>query len=248
MDWMRAEVREWWKDFPERPLLAELYRRAARRREKGGPRDSRHRPTHEEGLRVAKPMLANIANAAQLDSEWESKVVSITLADQWVFLDGKRRPAELQDYIDRSRSSRAHFDALWHIVEKFHNRGEPIPRPLARWREEVANGLRRRPARKPAPSHRPVKPAQLVRDVEMQFAIEVLRRVRIPPMGTPVSGCRIVSEALKQIAGADRNGVALSEDTVKHIWEARAGERPCEHELRKHMKAIADRNGPFHTR
>ena len=140
MDWMRAEVREWWKDFPEHPLLAELYRRAARRREKGGPRDSRHRPTHEEGLRVAKPMLANIANADQLDFEWESKVVSITLADQWVFLDGNRRPAELQDYIDRFRSSWAHFDALGHIVEKLHRRGEPIPRSLARWREEVASG------------------------------------------------------------------------------------------------------------
>ena len=52
----------------------------------------------------------------------------------------------------------------------------PSPRPLARWREEVASGLRRRPARKPVGSHRPVKPAQLVRDMQIQFTIEVLDR------------------------------------------------------------------------
>ena len=31
VDYMRAEVREWWQDFPERQLLTGLYRRAALR-------------------------------------------------------------------------------------------------------------------------------------------------------------------------------------------------------------------------
>ena len=193
-------------------------------------------------------MLAKIANAARLDFEWESKVVSITLADQWVFLDGKRRPAELQDYIDRSRSSRTHFDALWHIVEKFHNRGEPIPARSPGGGRRLPAGACRRPARKPAPPHRPITSAQPVRDVEMQFVIEVLRRVGIPPMGTPVSGCRIVSEALKQIAVATgRTELALSEETVARVWKARVWEKPFEPVLRKHSKAIAERTGPFRT-
>ena len=249
VDCMRAQVRERWKDFSERRLLADLYQREARRREKGPSRDdNRRRPTHAEGLQVAKALLPNIAAAAGFDFEWESDAVSIVLADRWVALGDKRRSAALRYYIDRSRSSRAHFDALGHIVEKLDRRGEPIPRPLARWREEVAGELRRRPARKPIPSHRPVKPAQLVHDVEMQFAIEVLRRVGIPPMGTPVSGCRIVSEALKQIAVATgRTELALSEDTVTRVWKARVWEKPFEPVLRKHSKAIAERTGPFRT-
>ena len=65
LDGMRAEVREGWKDFPERRLLADLYRRAALRRESGRSRDDDHRrlPTHGEGLLVAKAMLADIAAA-----------------------------------------------------------------------------------------------------------------------------------------------------------------------------------------
>ena len=65
VDGMRAEVREGWKDFPERRLLADLYRRTALRRESGRSRDDDDRrfPTHGEGLLVAKAMLADIAAA-----------------------------------------------------------------------------------------------------------------------------------------------------------------------------------------
>ena len=110
MDGMRAEVREGWKDFPERQLLADLYRRAALR-SKGRPRDkiTRHhsrRPNHQEGLRVAKALVADIAAAARFDFAWESGAVSIILADQWASRDGKGRQAELRVYIDYSESSR----------------------------------------------------------------------------------------------------------------------------------------------
>ena len=65
LDGMRAEVREGWKDFPERRVLADLYRQAALRRESGRSRDDDDRrfPTHGEGLLVAKAMLADIAAA-----------------------------------------------------------------------------------------------------------------------------------------------------------------------------------------
>ena len=244
VDYMRAQVREWWQAYPERQLLIDLYQRAARRREKGGSRDSRRRPTHEEGLRVARAMLADTTDAAQFDFAWESEAVSIVLADQWASRDGKRRSAELRVYIDYSRSSRAYFDAVRRTEKKLHSRGESIPGPLGRWRAEVDGGRLRRPARKPVPPHCPVRPAHLVRDVDIQIPIEVLRRVGVRPRSRDVSGCRIVSEALKQVAVAGRNEVDLSEDTVTRIWKERGWGRPFEPMLRKHMKAIAERNIP----
>ena len=236
LDGMTAEVREGWKDFRERRLLADLYRRAALRRQKGRPRDSiaRHhsrRPTHEEGLRIARAMLADIAAATRFDFAWESEAVSIVLADQWASLDGKRRRAALSVYIDYSKSSRVYFDAVRRIGEKSHNQGEPIPRPLARWRAEVARGSLQPPARKPLPPHRPAEPEQPRREVKIRIAIEVLRSVGVPPMGTPVSGCGFVAEALD-----------IPEGTVTRIWK-----RPFELMMRQQMKATAERNGPFHT-
>ena len=235
LDGMRAEVREGWKDFPERQLLADLFRRAALGR-KGRARDkiARHnsrRPNHDEGLCVAKALVADIAAAARFDFAWESGAVSIILADQWASLDGKRRWAELRVYIDYAKSSQVYFDAVRRIEKRLQSRGESIPRPLARRWAEVAGGRLERPARKPLPPHRPVKPAQLMRDVEMRFAIEVLHSVGVPPMGAPVSGCGFVAEAL-----------GIPEDTVTRIWK-----RSFEIVLRQQMKATAERNGPFHT-
>ena len=208
VDYLRAEVREWWQDFPERQLVTGLYRRAALERARRGSTDSRRRPDIQEGLRVARALLADIAVAARFDFEWESEAVPIALADHWLSLKGKRGPAALQ---------------------------ESIPRPLARWRAEVVDGLRRRPDRKPVAPHRPVRAAQLVRDVQIQFTIEVLHRVGVKPRGSCVSGCGIVSEALE-----------LSEETVTRIWKERIWERPFG-PVGKHSKAIAERTVPLHT-
>ena len=76
----RAEVMEWWQDFPERQLLIDLYRRASRANAGCGSLDSRRRPSHEEGLRVARALLADIADAGRLDSEWEFAAVSKMMA------------------------------------------------------------------------------------------------------------------------------------------------------------------------
>ena len=248
VDWVRAEVREWWQAFPERRLLSDLYQRAALRGEGRKSHDGPSGlPTHREGLLVAKALLADIAAADRFDFAWESEAVSTVLADQWLSLSGKRRPAALQDYIERSRFSRAYFDALRRIVEMLHSRGEFIPGPLARWRDEAAGGLRRRPAKNPVAFHRPITSAQRVRDAQIQLVIELLRRVGIKPRGTRVSGCRVVAEALERIAVADRSKVALSEETATRIWEARVWKEPFEPVLRKHSKAIADRTGPFRT-
>ena len=53
-DYMRAELMEWWRIFPEQQLLKDLYGRAARRSERRGFRDSRRRPDHKEGLQLPR--------------------------------------------------------------------------------------------------------------------------------------------------------------------------------------------------
>ena len=233
-DDMRAELRVWWQEFPEPHLLTELYQRAARRREGRGSPDSRRPRSYPEGLRVARGLLVDIPETGQLDAERESAAASEFLADQWVSLSGKRRPTALQDYIEQSVSNRTYFDALVPIGEKLHDRGESIPRPLAGWLAKAAGGLRRRPAMKPVSSHRPVDPAFLVRDIHIQFAIEVLRRLGVKPSGSSVSGCRMVSVAL-----------GLSEDTVRRIWKECPWRTSFVPVMQKYSKAIAERTGPF---
>ena len=228
----RAEVMEWWQDFPERQLLIDLYRRASRRRAKCGSRDSRRCPSHEEGLRVARALVVEIAPAGKMDFEGELAAVSKMLADLLLPPLGVSSRSGLRQYIKRSRSSRVHFDALELIWEKQDSRGDDIRRPLLRWRQEVVSGCRRRPAKKPVPSHRPVNPAKVLRDFRIQFTIEVLRRVGIPPRGS-VSGCRIVSEAL----GCEE----FPEETVVGIWKNR--KIPFALEMRRHWKAISERAG-----
>ena len=125
---------------------------------------------------------------------------------------------------------------------RWTGRGEGISRPLLGWRQEVVSGCRRRPARKPIQSHRPVNPAKLLHDVQIQFAIEILRRVGVPPTGSPVSvsGCLIVSEALGRLGP--------SEETVKRIWREYKG--PFALVMRKYWKATAERAGlsKYHTK
>ena len=159
VDHMGSEGRTWWQDFPERQLLTDLYRRAARRRAETGSCDSSRRPCHSEGLRVARGLLANIQATDQLDSERESAAVSEVLAVLRLPPIGVHSPSGLREYIERSEASRACFDALERIYEELLNRGKPIPRPLAGWRAQVAGGRRGRPARLPSPPAAPARPS-----------------------------------------------------------------------------------------
>ena len=234
VDDMRSTVREWWLEFTERHLFTELHQRTARRREGGGYSDSSRPTSYPEGLRVAKGLLVVIPETGQLDAEREAAAMSTLLADQWVSLNGKRRPTVLREYIEQSVSNRSYFDALGRIGEKLHDRGESIPRPLDGWLAKAAGGLRRRPAMNPVPSGHPVNTAYFVRDMHIQLAIEVLRRVGVKPSGSFVSGCLMVSEA-----------VGLSEDTVRRIWKECPWRTSFVPAMRKYSKAIAERTGPF---
>ena len=236
MDYMRAEVRAWWQDFPERQLLTDLYQRDARRRAATGSLDSRRLPIHEEGLRVAKGLLVDLPDTGPLDAEGEAETIARVLAGEGLVSNVVPSRREWRKFMNGSRSIRVHFDALILICEELDKQGEAIPGPLARWRQEVAEGRRKPPAMKPIPAHRPPNPAQFARDMHIQFAIAVLERVGVRPQGSLVSGCRIVAEASK-----------LPDDTVVRIWKACTWRTSFEPAMQKYSKAIAKRTGLYPT-
>ncbi len=232
VDCMRAEVWEWWRSFPEDDLLTQLYHRTKERKKKSASKDDQRFPTHSEGLRVARPMLADIPKTAPLDSEWESQSVSITLALLLMSPIGVCDMDTLQEYIERSGESRAYFDALVRFCEELESRGEKIPHPAAVFQQSVARGRRQRPAMKPRKAHRPINPAFLLLSVQVQYVIRILQDVGVKPTGE-ISGCRIVADA-----------TGIPEGTVIKVWKGR--KKPFSSQMNKYWKAIAERHGPFH--
>ena len=236
-DLIRADVRKWWQGFSQRQLLSDLFARNARRR-KSGSLDSSRRPSHQEGLRLAREMLADIPKPSRLDTEWEHTALSEMMTFQWLLPIGVQPSREvLRACLKRSRSNRVHFDALSRYCEELDNQGKAIPPLLARWRQGVAGGRRRRPAMKHIPPHRPAQLDQPMRNIQVQFTLGLLRRVGVPPRGDTVSGCRIVAEA-----------VGLSEYTVERIWKACPwGGSSFIPVMQRTSKAIAERTG-IHSR
>ena len=227
-----AEIKNWWQDFPERDLLANLYRRAARRQARSGSPDSRRLPSHQEGLRVARAMLADIPSPGPLDLEQETAAIAQILAAKLLPPIGVPSRQAVRYYRDRSESIPAYFDALTLLCEELDKQDKCIRGVLGRWRQEVADGHRLRPATKPIEAHRPANPEQVNRDVHIQFTLEVLRRVGVSPRGRFVSGCRIVSEVL-----------GLSADTVGRIWNECRWGRSLLPAMQKYSKAVAIRTG-----
>ena len=131
VDRTRAEQWDWWQGYPERRLLTDLYRRAARRQDGSGSDNSRRLPDEAEGLRVARGLLAEIPATGRLDAERESAALSKVLADQLLPPNGVPSRPTLRKYIKCSRSNRAYFDALSRSCEGLDNRGKAIPRLLA---------------------------------------------------------------------------------------------------------------------
>ena len=247
VDHTRAEVWEWWQGFSERPLLTNLYWRADRREANSGSLDSSRRPSHSQGLRIAKALFAHISDKGQLDPEQESSTVAQALAAQLLPPMGVPSRPALRDYLRRSESSLVHFDALSRIYEELDNQGKAIPRLLATWQRDVTSGRRQRPAMKPVPPYRPTNPERLKRDIHIQFTIGLLETLGIPPYGTAFSGCRIVSEALLELSdgGIVPEALGLSEGTVERIWKECTWRTSFMPVMRKYSKAIAERSGLY---
>ena len=182
-------------------------------------------------------MLSDIRDTDPLDVEWEADIVARVLAGQGPFSNILPSRRVWRKYIKGSRSIRVFFDALNYIYEEMRNRGRAIPRRLSRWRKHVAEGRRRRPAMKPKPNHRPANWTRLVRDIHIQFTIEFLKGVGVPPRGTAVSGCRIVAEVL-----------GVPELTVVGVWKERTWRKSYVPMMRKYSKDIAIRHGLYQTR
>ena len=98
VDLIRAEMREWWPDFPERRLLTDLYRRAA----KEDSADSSRGPTRDEGIAVARWLLAEVRDMGRLDPERESLAVTETLVQHYLYHPERCQPCDLEDMIERS--------------------------------------------------------------------------------------------------------------------------------------------------
>ena len=247
VDRTRAEVWEWWQGFSGRSLLTALYRRAALREAGCGDADKRRLPTHPEGLRIARALLAYIPDKGKMDPAQESAAVAQVLADQLLPPIGVPSRPQLRLYIRRSESSWVHFDALNLIHEELNNQGKAIPGLLAAWYGDVVSGRRQRPIMKPVPAHPPTNQDRLKRDIHLQFAIELLQRLGIPPYGSylSISGCSIVSQALLELSdcGILPTTLGLSEGSVERIWKECTWSTSFMPVMRKYSRAIAERAG-----
>ena len=207
----------------------------ARRRENSGTGDGKRLPSHDEGLRLARALLVDVSQPDPLDTKWEAATVSKILAGHGPVTYSFRRRARLREFIKESRTSRVHFDALNEIIVEWERLGEPIPDQLARWRQKVAAGRLQRPDPQPIPPHRPANPAQVAYEMHVQFTIEILRRLGVPPRGTPVSGCGIVAEAM-----------VIPEARVVRIWNQCTWRKSFLPAMQKYSEATAIRHGLFH--
>ena len=240
-DYMRAGVREWWQGYPEKALLTELFRRAECWRSGTGTDEDRREPSCDEARQVAPGLLVGIPETEGLDSEWEFQAVAKALAAVCLPPIGVPYDDILHDYIGRSKTSLVHYLALVRIYEELNAGGYAIPSSLRRWWEETAGGSRGRPPRMAAPPGRPVDPVYIWRDVLIQFAIEVLSRIRIQPQGKDVSGIAIVSEVAH-----------IPEETVRRIYKARIWRESIRKQhtgpwVRRYADAISRRVRPYHS-
>ena len=186
-------------------------------------------------------MLADTPATSPLDRQWEYAALSTVLADVLLPAEGVPSRSVLEPIVKRARSDRVCFDALHRLCEALESRGTTITGPLGKWRPDVAGRRRRRPPMKRIRRGRHATPAQVPRDIQIQFTIAVLERAGFPPQGShlSVSGCRIVAEASE-----------LSEEAVIRIWKQRTwgtSQRTFVPVGEKFAKALGERTG-FHTR
>ena len=143
--YMGARAGEWWTDYPECQLLTTLVQRADRRKKWLGTKDDKRRPWHEEGLRIARPLLAGIPDKINLDPEGEYEAMANVLAALLSPPMGESSPETLQRYIELAKSHPVYSDALKRYIEELDDPVKTIktiPRPEIRWHPR-APGRRR---------------------------------------------------------------------------------------------------------
>ena len=243
-DLIRAETRELWSGTRELRLLTELYRRADRRKRRKRRFEttySRRRPSHREGLCVARRLLARDRSTRPFDLVYESQQFTKALVLHFLYDSKRSKTRVLKAYIELSETRPAYFDALDRISDILVALNKGVPVLLSRWRAEIACGRRSHPARKQLSAHRPRDSAKFLRDVEINFTIKALQRGGVAAQGDDVYGvddvygCRIVAEVLE-----------LSVHSVTRIWKRRILEDDnLEHMLLRQLEAMTERTGPL---
>lgn len=232
VDYVWAVSWEWRQDHPEHKLLAELFRRTARRREKSGTCDSRRKPSAGEGEIVAKALLDDLPELSPFVPAEEAQTVAQVIAFLHLPPFGRITRAKARYCIKQAQSIPVYFDALIQVHDELESRGEDIRWPLVTWRRDVDAGRIVRPASRPLPAKRPADPAKLKVDIQLQFAVAVLQRVGIAPQGKDISGCRIVADV-----------ASYSKDRVVQIWKECTWRTSFDRAMQKYAKAIAQRTG-----
>ena len=144
---------------------------------------------------MAKCLLSGVQSRYLLDSELESALVTQAIVLQWRDHSERCQTCDLESLIEQSGNSRACFDALHLIKDELIEQNEDFPVLLAFWWIDFTARRRTRPALRPLPPHRPIHWHHFMRDVEIHFTINALRRVGIRPLGDE-GGCEIVVEEL----------------------------------------------------
>ena len=240
---MRVQTRELWGSFPELRLLGDHFRRASLRNAGRGSPGNTDPPSKEDGLRLARAvlallpgrsLLAQIPDADWLNPEGESEFISVYMAYKWV--RDHPRPS-LRDYIKRSQT-RVYFDALRLIWEELKRRGEDIPRPLRAWYKSTNGGRLRRPPMGPLPKHRPVTMSKFLSDVNIQLTIEILSRIGIRTVGEDFSGIVLVEMAL---ADSEDKTLRLTYEGLRRVWQERLWGNRSRSQAEKYSSAISKR-------
>ena len=174
--YMRARTLERWESFPERQILTSLVQRADRRKNRIDEAYGRRLPSEEEGLRTARPLLACIPDNISLDSEGEFESMAKVLAALLSPPMGEPSPKTLQMYIELSKSHPVYSDALRRYYEELENPVKTLPRREIRWHTRFPGRRRMRYYSKTIiQPHSPIKPAILLRNLQMQFVIGLLK-------------------------------------------------------------------------
>ena len=225
------------KKYPECSLLGELTGRRKRHEAKIGPPDKRRPPSQEEGMRIARPMLSDTAKRSAFSFDQEAEAVWTMLAARYLppFIEYNEESfIVLRQSIEYAKTSRVYFRALDLCYAEFRNRGWQPPRDLFRWHQQVAAGRHKCPKGNKLRRGRPHIVVNPLRDIQVQFVIEILFRLGMPLRARDRSAFRAVADI-----------IGKTEWDVEFIWKKRVGTKHFPVTLQKQSRAIAKRTGPF---
>ena len=201
-----------------------LARRRARHLLKTHGSYAKRPPDAEEGYQFASAMLAYVADKRWWKQDLDIHQFSDYLAGTWLAF---RDPYELDLFIQLSKESWSHWDALKLICAKLREGGDleesrvELHYKLLLWNYEADHGHRSRPEERPAPPNRRSTMGYLSRGRKICRTIELLEQVGMPPTGGREAGCSVVADALAAAIDEENDEMPLTERSIRLIWQRR---------------------------